>query len=154
MQRMKLSAALVFAGALLLSGCAADGGSGEAAADSCETVQSEVRDISNGAQNVLAAGGDPSEMTSALEGYSERAGELAEEAGIKGRVIGPLGTTTFRLRGQDIRVRYFLIEARRSVPRTEQRERKWFRHGAARKRLDFPEARKLLDKAVEKLEGK
>ena len=94
MQRMKLSAALVFAGALLLSGCAADGGSGEAAADSCETVQSEVRDISNGAQNVLAAGGDPSEMTSALEGYSERAGELAEEADddVAGAVEG-LGET-------------------------------------------------------------
>jgi diadenosine hexaphosphate hydrolase (ATP-forming) len=79
--------------------------------------------------------------------------ELAEEAGIKGRVIGALGTTTFRLRGQDIHVRYFLIEARRSVPRTERRERKWFRHSAARKRLDFPEARRLLDKAIEKLEG-
>ena len=42
--------------------------------------------------------------------------ELAEEAGIKGRVIGALGTTKFRLRGQDIQVRYFLIEARRSRP--------------------------------------
>lgn len=80
--------------------------------------------------------------------------ELAEEAGIKGRVIGALGTTKFRLRGQDIQVRYFLIEARRSVPRTERRERKWFRHGAARKRLDFPEARRLLDRAIDKLEGK
>ncbi|MEV1128273.1 hypothetical protein [Agromyces sp. NPDC049794] len=80
MQRMKLSAAITLAGVLLLSGCAAGGTGGEAAADSCETVRAEVRDISNGAQNVLSAGGDPSEVQSALEGYSERAGELAEGA--------------------------------------------------------------------------
>ena len=80
--------------------------------------------------------------------------ELAEEAGIEGRVIGLLGTTTFRLRGDDIRVRYFLIEARSSLPRRERRERRWFRHGAARKRLDFPEARRLLDKAADKVRGR
>ncbi|WP_448808335.1 hypothetical protein [Agromyces bauzanensis] len=80
MQRMKLSAALVFAGALLLSGCAAGGGDAETTAGGCDTIQSEVRDISNGAQNALAAGGDPSEIQSALEGYSERAAALGEDA--------------------------------------------------------------------------
>ncbi|WP_136708184.1 hypothetical protein [Agromyces sp. H66] len=80
MQRIKMSAALVFAGALLLSGCAAGGGSGDASGDACETIRAEVRDISNGAQNALAAGGDPSEVQSALEGYSERADALGEEA--------------------------------------------------------------------------
>src|SRR6478752_4353613 len=74
MQRITTSAALVFASALLLSGCAAGGG-GEGAGssvDACTAVASEVRDISNGAQNALAAGGDPSETQATLEGYSER----------------------------------------------------------------------------------
>jgi len=84
MQRIMTSAALVFASALLLSGCAASGGGGEAAVDTCETVRTEVRDISNGAQNSLAAGGDPSEVKSALEGYSERVDTLAEEADNEG----------------------------------------------------------------------
>lgn len=80
MQRIKKSVVLVFAGALLLSGCAAGGGGGEAGADECETVRTEVRDISNGAQNALAAGGEPSEVHDALEGYSERVDALEEEA--------------------------------------------------------------------------
>ncbi|WP_188743733.1 hypothetical protein [Agromyces bauzanensis] len=79
MQRIKMSAALVFAGALLLSGCAAGGGNGDASGDACETVRTEARDISNGAQNALAAGGDPSDVQSALEGYSERAAALGDE---------------------------------------------------------------------------
>jgi len=79
MQRITTSVALVFAGALLLSGCAAGGGGGSTA-DACETVRSEVRDVSNGAQNSLAAGGDPAEIQSTLEGYSERVTTLGETA--------------------------------------------------------------------------
>jgi hypothetical protein len=80
MQRIMTSAALVFAGALLLSGCAAGGGgaTATATADPCEAVRSEVRDISNGAQNALAAGGDPAEVQSTLEDYSVRVSELGE----------------------------------------------------------------------------
>ena len=81
MQRIMTSTALVFAGALLLSGCAAGGGASTPSADPCETVQSEVRDISNGAQNVLAGGGDPSEIQSSLEDYSVRVTELGETTG-------------------------------------------------------------------------
>ena len=75
------STALLFAGALLLSGCAAGGGASTPSADACETVKSEVRDISNGAQNVLASGGDPSEVQSSLEDYSVRVTELGETTG-------------------------------------------------------------------------
>jgi hypothetical protein len=80
MQRIMTSAALVFASALLLSGCAAGGGgaTATATADPCEAVRSEVRDISNGAQNALAAGGDPAEVQSTLEDYSVRVSELGE----------------------------------------------------------------------------
>jgi hypothetical protein len=78
MQRIMTSTALVFAGALLLAGCAAGGGTATPSADPCETVKSEVRDISNGAQNALAAGGDPSDVQASLEGYSERVDKLGE----------------------------------------------------------------------------
>jgi hypothetical protein len=79
MQRITTSAAIVFASALLFTGCAAGGG-GETAAGGCDTIATEVRDISNGAQNALASGGDPAEVKSSLEGYSERVDDLAEEA--------------------------------------------------------------------------
>jgi len=78
MQRIMTSTALVFAGALLLAGCAAGGGAATPSADPCEAVTSEVRDISNGAQNALAAGGDPAEVQSTLEDYSTRVSELGE----------------------------------------------------------------------------
>ena len=78
MQRIMTSTALVFAGALLLSGCTTGGSGSSPSADPCETVQSEVRDISNGAQNALASGDDPAEVQSALEDYSVRATELGE----------------------------------------------------------------------------
>ena len=78
MQRIMTSTALVFAGALLLSGCAAGGSASSPSADPCDTVQSEVRDISNGAQNALAAGGDPAEVQSTLEDYSVRVSDLGE----------------------------------------------------------------------------
>lgn len=78
MQRIMTSAALVFASALLLSGCAAGGGGGAATADPCEAVRTEARDISNGAQNTLAAGGDPADVQAAIEGYSERVTTLGE----------------------------------------------------------------------------
>ena len=83
MSRLMTSTALAFAGVLLLAGCTAGGSGGAttAAAESCETLRSDVRDISNGAQNTLAAGGDPAEMQTQLEGYSERVTELNESVG-------------------------------------------------------------------------
>ena len=78
MQRIMTSTALVFAGALLLSGCTTGGSGSSPSADPCDTVQSEVRDISNGAQNALASGDDPAEVQSALEDYSVRVTELGE----------------------------------------------------------------------------
>ena len=78
MQRIMTSTALLFAGALLLSGCTAGGGAATPSADACETVKSEVRDISNGAQNSLVSGDDPSDIQSSLEDYSVRVSELAE----------------------------------------------------------------------------
>lgn len=99
MQRIKTSAALVFASVLLLSGCAAagGGGGGEATADPCETVRTEVRDISNGAQNALASGGDPSEVQAALEGYVERVAALDKTAGDDAEVSEALDALSEKL---------------------------------------------------------
>lgn len=84
MHRFMKTTAVVFAGALLLSGCAASGGSDAtdaAAGDSCETVRVEVRGISNGAQNTLATATDAAATVAYLEGLEERVDALAEEAG-------------------------------------------------------------------------
>src|SRR4029453_5006808 len=78
MQRIMTSTALVFAGALLRSGCTGGGGGSPPSAAPCETVKSEVRDISNGAQNALASGDDPNEIQSSLEDYSVRVTDLGE----------------------------------------------------------------------------
>ena len=80
MQRIMTSTALVFAGALLLSGCASGGGGGEPTPDACAVIVEETRNVSNGAQNTLAAGGDPAELQTTLQGYSERVATLEADA--------------------------------------------------------------------------
>ena len=80
MHGTRTTVALVFASALLLSGCSAGGGGPTSAADACASVQAALRDVSNGAQNALASAGDPGELQADLKGYSERAGALAEKA--------------------------------------------------------------------------
>lgn len=80
MHGTRTTVALVFASALLLSGCSAGGGGPTSAADACASVQAALRDVSNGAQNALASASDPDEVQADLEGYSERAAALAEKA--------------------------------------------------------------------------
>jgi hypothetical protein len=93
MQKIMTSTALLFAGALLLSGCAAGGGGGEASAsaDPCETVRVEVRDVSNGAQNALTAGGDPAEVQATLEDYSERVAAIEADDDAVTEALGAFG---------------------------------------------------------------
>jgi len=84
MQRFMTTTALVFAGALLLSGCATSG-SGDAAStsakDGCDTIRSEVRNVSNGAQNTLATATDGAATKTYLEGLEDRVDALDEQAG-------------------------------------------------------------------------
>jgi len=83
MQRIITSTALVFAGALLLSGCAtAGGGDTDAAptANLCDTVASGVRDISNGVQNNLAAAADRTVLDEYLSSAADRIDAFVEEA--------------------------------------------------------------------------
>ncbi|QEO14194.1 hypothetical protein FLP10_07010 [Agromyces intestinalis] len=72
------AAAAAIAGALLLAGCASTDGSSEAS--SCDVIKVEVRDISNGAQNTLAAESDPAALSDYLSGLSERVTTLEGEA--------------------------------------------------------------------------
>ncbi|MFK4730264.1 hypothetical protein ROT00_11300 [Agromyces mediolanus] len=74
--------ALVFAGALLLSGCATSGsGDASAAPSGCDTIRSEVRNVSNGAQNTLATATDGAATKTYLEGLEDRVDALDEQAG-------------------------------------------------------------------------
>ena len=83
MHRIMKSTALVFAGALLLSGCATTTGDGDSAAptlDLCDTVATGVRDISNGVQNNLAAAADQSELDEYLSSAADRIDAFVEQA--------------------------------------------------------------------------
>ncbi|GAA1507546.1 hypothetical protein BJ978_000756 [Agromyces terreus] len=79
MQKIITTTALAFAGALLFTGCATGSGSDNAADDNCEVVRVAVRDISNGAQNAIAASADQTTLLERLDDYSQRLDELAEE---------------------------------------------------------------------------
>lgn len=78
MRRFTMPAALLFAGALALTGCTAqDGENAEAVAGSvCETVASGIRDISNGIQNNLAS--VSAENRDEVEAYLTEAGDRVQ----------------------------------------------------------------------------
>ena len=78
MRRFTMPAALLFAGALALTGCTAqDGQNSEAAAETvCETVASGIRDISNGIQNNLAS--VSADTREDVEAYLSEAGDRVE----------------------------------------------------------------------------
>jgi hypothetical protein len=78
MRRFTMPAALVFAGALALTGCTAQDGdtAGAAGAAVCETVASGIRDISNGIQNTLAS--VSAENRDDVEAYLTEAGDRVE----------------------------------------------------------------------------
>ncbi|MBM7829516.1 putative nucleic acid-binding Zn-ribbon protein [Agromyces cerinus] len=82
MRGTKSTAVFVFASALLLSGCAAGGGTpSTAVASACASLQDTLRDVANGAQNALnGVGGSADEIQATLEDYGARAAELAEKA--------------------------------------------------------------------------
>lgn len=82
MQRITMSTVLVLSGALLLSGCASGGATSAAPADdTCTTTASEVRDISNGVQNNLAAASDLDELDTYLDDASARVQALIDDLG-------------------------------------------------------------------------
>ncbi|MRX43112.1 hypothetical protein [Agromyces kandeliae] len=87
-----MPAALVFAGALALTGCASGGGDTAATGEeSCSSISAQVRDISNGVQNNLAAPSSLEGLQDYLGEASERTDALIEEAGDSDALIDALG---------------------------------------------------------------
>jgi 8-oxo-dGTP pyrophosphatase MutT (NUDIX family) len=80
--------------------------------------------------------------------------ETREEAGIKGRAIGPIGDPQeFQWEGQWFRVQYFLIRMISESDETDGREKAWFLFDKALKRVSFKSARALLRQARKKIEA-
>ena len=80
--------------------------------------------------------------------------ETREEAGVKGRAIGPIGDPQeFQWEGQWFRVQYFLIRMISESDETDGREKAWFLFDKALKRVSFKSARALLRQARKKIEA-
>ncbi len=73
--------------------------------------------------------------------------EVWEEAGVVASVKGPLGVSRFRMGGEDIVTKYFLLEYIDQKESPEKREKQWCLYKEGSRRLTFPDARKLLRKA-------
>jgi 8-oxo-dGTP pyrophosphatase MutT (NUDIX family) len=73
--------------------------------------------------------------------------EMREEAGVDGRVIKPIGVSTYDSGGDRVRVSYFLVRYSRAVLTTETRRRRWRSFSEARELVSFHDARELMDKA-------
>jgi 8-oxo-dGTP pyrophosphatase MutT (NUDIX family) len=78
--------------------------------------------------------------------------EAWEEAGLVSRPIRPLGTLEFELRGDHVRVQYFLCAyVSQDGPGQEGRQSRWCRLDEALERLTFANTRALLRDAWERL---
>ncbi len=81
--------------------------------------------------------------------------ELAEEAGVKGRLAGEIGVSRFRDEtrdgGRDLCVTYFLVRASTGGRSMEGRRLDWLPANVARERLAFDRLRALLDAARARL---
>jgi 8-oxo-dGTP pyrophosphatase MutT (NUDIX family) len=73
--------------------------------------------------------------------------ELEEEAGVTGEALKLVGSSRFRLNGEQVEVTYYLVRSLSSRRSPEMREVKWCRFDEARTLLEFADARRLLDKA-------
>ena len=70
--------------------------------------------------------------------------EAAEEAGVEGRVLAPLGALEFESFGRPLHVEYFLVEALGETGWSEGRPTVWGSFTDTYERLEFENARKLL----------
>ncbi|MEJ3405383.1 hypothetical protein WDJ51_11615 [Rathayibacter sp. YIM 133350] len=78
--RPAIAAAIAVSAALLFTGCASgSAGSATTAARDCGTLGSEVRDISNGAQNQLAGDLSDADAQSAATEYLDSLGERTDK---------------------------------------------------------------------------
>ena len=74
--------------------------------------------------------------------------ELAEEAGVAGRVLAPLGSSGYAFEGKRIEVHYFLVEATgRAGAGEPDRDPTWLSYDAASKRMVFFDLHRILEAA-------
>jgi 8-oxo-dGTP pyrophosphatase MutT (NUDIX family) len=78
--------------------------------------------------------------------------EVEEEAGVRGKLIGPAGVLEYRFLGVNARVEYFVAELTRETGAPEEgRARGWYSLDEAMERLSYKNTRKLLRKAWKQL---
>lgn len=77
--------------------------------------------------------------------------ELREEAGVEGKVIGPVGRMAVTSRGEKGLAEYYLARYVRDVPAEDERQVRWLPVNQARARLTYANAKRLLDQAVAQL---
>ena len=74
--------------------------------------------------------------------------ELEEEADVRGKLVGRVGASRFRSKGEDVKCTYYLIRAKRKGRPREGRQMQWLSLKRARAQLSFKNAQKLLDRAA------
>lgn len=77
--------------------------------------------------------------------------EVEEESGVRATVVKRIEDVHLEVRGEQQRIRYFLMKAFEETDHHEGRRVAWLSARAARDRLLFPEARATLRKAIEAL---
>lgn len=77
--------------------------------------------------------------------------ELEEEAGVSGTVIAPVGVVEFPGKDGVVRAEYFLVRYRRDVPPQEDRETRWCSYARALELLAFPDTKRLLRQARDRI---
>ncbi len=75
--------------------------------------------------------------------------EVREETGYVGNPICPVGTDTFTVDDEFVKVKYFLLEVEAEVPRQETRRIGWFSFETALQKLTHPGNKELLHRAEE-----
>lgn len=79
--------------------------------------------------------------------------ELREEAGITGEIVAELTEQHFKVLDKIIYVQYFLIRKLGSIEEKENRSIQWLDEKNALEVLSFIEARAVLKKAIEVING-
>jgi 8-oxo-dGTP pyrophosphatase MutT (NUDIX family) len=74
--------------------------------------------------------------------------ELAEEAGVRGSIVQPVGTLSFQSGDEYVEVTYYLARFAGTAPKEDDRECAWLPIADAKRTLSFDNYRPLLDAAV------
>lgn len=74
--------------------------------------------------------------------------ELEEEAGIRGELLGLVGSLDFQSDDEMVSVAYYLFRFVAEVARTEDRETRWCEYDEAAALLSFRDSAELLKKAL------